>query len=984
MRKVAGSLIVCACVLLLPAAAWAQASITGVVRDTSGAVLPGVTVEATSAALIEKVRTSISDSNGQYRIDDLRPGTYTLTFTLTGFNVIRRDGLELSGGLAATVNAEMPVGGLEETITVSGAAPVVDVTNVRRQQTVTGETLREIPSSRAYNGIVMALPAVQTTTNDVGGINGPGMALFTVHGGRANEGRLQVDGINAGFSLNGAGVSGYVADVGNAQEVVFSSSGGLGEAEVGGPFLNIVPRTGGNRFSGSYFGSFGNDTLQGQNTQDLVAAGVLAQPAELIKIWDISAAVGGPIFKDRLWFFTNARHQGNRKWVTSMWENANAYDPSKWTYEPDLDAPVKSDGTWKNASARITLQASPRNKVDIYWDEQGWCTSCQFGGSRGTSPEATGTTYNYPSRFRQVTWRSPTTSRLLLEAGYGGVYIDWGTQEHYNGNPTRDLIRVQDQGGAIPNINYRSMDWTRGLGWSNTWRASAAYVTGSHSMKVGYQGAFHLDDQKQFTNNHRLSYRLNNGVPNRLTMSAGGFNLEPGRANRTRYDAFYVQDQWTMGRLTLQGGLRYDHAWSWFPEQQIGPDRFLPVAIRFDRQPGVVGFHDLTPRGGMAYDVFGTGRTSLKVNAGKYLEPASNASRYNATNPMARVILTTNRAWTDGNRDYVADCDLMNPAANGECGPWDEQRFGSQIPGTVYDPRLLDGWGVRPWDAQFGVSVQQELMPRVAVDVGYHRRWFGTFSVTDNLAVTRADYDRFSLTAPLDSRLPDGGGYVINDLYNVSNARFGQSDNYVLDSDEVGSQREYWQGVDVTLNARLPGGLTFQGGTSTGRRTIDTCELREALPETAAVNPYCRVTEGLDTQFRGLAAYTIPRADVLVSGTFRSTRGPELAANWVVPGAVVAQTLGRPLSGGAANVTVNLVAPGELYGERLNQMDVRIAKVLRLGGMRANVGVDIYNALNANTITGYDETFNPANSNWLRPTTVLTARWAKLSFQLDF
>jgi Carboxypeptidase regulatory-like domain len=234
--------------VLVPTSAHAQqVSITGVVRDTSGAVLPGVAVEASSPALIEKVRSVTTDGTGQYRIVDLRPGDYTVTFTLAGFSTVARAGIELTGSFTATVNADLRVGSLEETIRVSGESPVVDVQSAKRQQVLSDELIQAIPTARVYHSLMGLIPGINLSgTSDVGGIGGPAVITFSMHGGRFSEGRLQLDGTSTGAAVGASGTSYYVVDVGNAQEVTFSTSGGMGESETGGPLMNVVPRQGGN------------------------------------------------------------------------------------------------------------------------------------------------------------------------------------------------------------------------------------------------------------------------------------------------------------------------------------------------------------------------------------------------------------------------------------------------------------------------------------------------------------------------------------------------------------------------------------------------------------------------------------------------------------------------------------------------------------------------------------------------------------------
>jgi len=295
----------------VPTVVRAQASITGVVRDTSGAVLPGVTVEAASPVLIERVRAGVTDGTGQYRIVDLRPGTYTVTFTLTGFNTFKREGIELTGSFTASVNAELKVGSIEESVTVTGESPIVDTQSVRRQTTLTNDVLSAIPTARSYGAVMVLIPAIITQSGNTADIQvTPQMTVFGGSGGRGNEGRMQVDGLNAGAALNGGGVSTYLADIGNAQEVSLTTSGGLGEAEVGGPTISIVPKTGGNAIKGTVYAGGVSSGMVGDNYTDALRTAGLSTPGQLLKQWDVNVGIGGPIKRDRLWFFATARDEG--------------------------------------------------------------------------------------------------------------------------------------------------------------------------------------------------------------------------------------------------------------------------------------------------------------------------------------------------------------------------------------------------------------------------------------------------------------------------------------------------------------------------------------------------------------------------------------------------------------------------------------------------------------------------------------------------
>jgi Carboxypeptidase regulatory-like domain len=355
------------CLLLAPTLVYAQtqASITGSVKDTSGAVLPGVTVEASSPELIEKVRGAVTDATGQYRIENLRPGRYTVTFTLAGFSTVRREAIDIAGSATFAVNAELRVGTLEETITVTGESPIVDVQTARRESVVSRDVITALPTAGGYSSILSLAPGIVGGSQDIA--TGPCACTFSSHGallaGRANEeGRLLLDGLL--ISVPQGSSSNYFSDSRNSQEISVTVAGALGETETGGPVLNMVPRTGGNLFSGSFYAGWGPESLQGTNlTDELKAAGAVA-PTPLITNYDISAAVGGPISKDRLWFFGSTRRQGTAQ-LFDMFYNKNEGNPNVWTYEPDLSHQAIIDRENHNFGLRLTGQVTPRNKVNF-------------------------------------------------------------------------------------------------------------------------------------------------------------------------------------------------------------------------------------------------------------------------------------------------------------------------------------------------------------------------------------------------------------------------------------------------------------------------------------------------------------------------------------------------------------------------------------------------------------------------------------------
>ena len=1000
-RSVRLALMLLSSLVLVPSAAQAQASLTGVVRDTSGAVLPGVTVEAASPALIEKVRSVVTDSTGQYRIENLRPGSYTVTFTLPGFATSRREGIELTGTFVASVNAEMRVGAVEETITVTGESPVVDVQSTTRQQVLDQALIGAIPSGRNAASMAALLPGVTIVNQDVGGLggeSGSAAGAITVHGN--SEVRTLVNGLSV-HSAQGSGSTG-VGNIAAYQEMAVDISGISAEQKEGGVRMNLIPKEGGNRYTGSFYAGFANSSMQGSNfSQELKDRG-LSTPNTLDKYVDLNPSFGGPVKRDAVWFYTTIRYNRAVNFAPIFY-NKNAGNPALWTYEPDTSrGAAVNDGTFKGGNARLTWQATPKHKLAVAYDYQNNC-QCPRSLTAELSPESNIRNHAFlsPKDFTFVDWTAPLTSRLLLEAGFvkhrEHAYRAYQNIYFTNNPGNARLNAVTEQS---TNLTYRAAngDSTDTWNYTDLLRATASYITGAHAFKIGVNLGFPRQTQWIYNIDSPMSFRFNNGVPNQLTLLATPYLRETDS-----YDhGAFVQDRWTLDRLTVTAGLRYDYFHVSFPAATVGPGEFVPTrSLSLPADDGV-RWHDLEPRSGAAYDLFGDGKTALKVSLNRYLAyyPLPNSGSEEGTftvnmAPVARLVTRTDRSWADANRNFVPDCDLLNPNANSECGAMSNRDFGSTRPGVAYDPDTVTGWNKRDYNWQFAAGVQRELMPRVSLDVGYYRTWFGNFVVTDNRALTPADFDRFSVVAPRDQRLPDGGGYTVDGLYNVKPDKFSvPADNLITYARNYGGQTRRWDGVDISVNARPRDGLMLQAGTSSGRTTTDVCDIVDDLPETllgarnvgdANANVWlpasnCRQQSDLLTNFKFLGTYTIPRIDLQVSTTVQSYPGPQIVANYVATNAVVAPGLGRPLSGGAANMTVNIVEPGTMYGERSNQVGLRIAKVLGFGGSRTIASVDIYNLFNADAVLTQSNAF----ASWQRPQSILNPRWAKVVLQLDF
>jgi hypothetical protein len=980
--------------------AWAQSATTGAIagatKDTTGAVLPGVTVEASSPALIEKVRSVVTDAQGNYKIVDLRPGTYAVTFTLPGFSTFKREGIELTTGFTATANAEMTVGSLEETVTVTGASPVVDIQNVRQQRVLTREVLDSLPTNRTLQGFSALTLGTTGASKDVGGNTGDGVSGFGFQGSHASDQRLTMEGMLFTGLGGSANMRNIVVNQAFVQETTLETRGAGAENESSGPHINIVPKDGGNQFSGSFIGNLTGKGLQSTNYSDeLEARGLPPQPAAVKKIYDFGGGFGGPIKRDRLWFYTAIRHWGTQNNVAGpiYWnKNQGHYlgdaNSGFTLYEPDLSrGPAFNDLYNRDYSVRLTWQVTEKNKLAMSQSVQSNC-NCNMGNGPN-APEAWGSPRYWPISLTQVSWSSPHTSRLLFEGGVTGLYNDFSRLPP--DGVTRADVAIQDLStGRQYNsriIGQASSALFPGL-WLNDWgyhnltnqlngRFNVNYVTGSHAVKVGFTL---LEGWQQFnldTGDKGMQYQIRNGAPVSLTEWDSPFE------SRFRFHpnfGSYAQDQWTIRRVTLNAGVRFDwlHGQAQahtIPAGPLVPVRDLPA---LDDAPN---WKDVVPRLGVAWDVFGDGKTAVKGNIGKYVSLASIWGLTYNMSPAASIAQSSARTWGDINGNYVPDCDLKNQAANGECGAGSNALFGQFAPSTRFSDDVTDGWGVRDYSWQVTGSIQHELRPNVAVSAGYYHNWYGGFQVVDNTAVTSSDYSPFCVTVPTDDRLGAVSGTQACGLYDINPNKLGQVNNLVHRMDDFGTQREVYDGFDASLNARLARGAFVAGGVSSGRTLFDNCVVYDS-PQ-AGRPDFCKFTLPFKGQTQYKANFLVPIVwDIRVSGLFQNLPGIADNANLNYTNAQIAPSLGRNLAAGAnGTVTVALLPPNTKFEHRLSQFDLRLSKMFRAGRMRIQGMFDVYNAFNAATIIGVNNTYGAA---WLTPTNVLGGRLLKFGTQIDF
>jgi hypothetical protein len=747
---------------LWPMAVFAQGDlggIAGVVKDTTGAVLPGVTVEASSPALIEKVRTATTDDQGQYKILDLRPGGYSVTFSLTGFGTVRRPGIELTAAFTANVNAELRVGSLSETVTVAGQSPIVDVQNTIEQRAITATIIDAIPSGRTFQSLGQLIPGISRSDGqDVGGMSGDRFATLAIHGSHGGDMPLIFDGMryNNMNGSGGGGLTNFMLNTGSIQEMSVETAGASVENQVSGVFINVIPKDGGNTFKGFLFASGSNKSLQSDNlTDSLKAAGLINVTTE-DKIWDINPGIGGPIVKDKLWFQASVRYWGNITNVGGMWFNATPNSPF---YTPDFSRQAQDGDTWlADGNVRFSWQASAKNKVTVHYDN-----SQRLIARRNASPTVStdaSERYTTPGNgLTQISWSSPRTNRLLIEAG-GTFYPSHFTNCAGGGGCQPEVlpttIAVLEQSTGLQYAAIQGRPPFRDVSLALNEKLNVSYITGSHALKFGLQVISGRHNRPTFVGGDMYEQFLN-GVPRSLTEWATPYDtsdrLKPS-------PSVYAQDQWTQKRLTLTYGLRLDTLNAYVAPQSLPATQFVP-ARNFAEVDHVPNWYDLSPRVGLSYDLFGTGKTALKVSLNRYVQSQTLALA-NAANPVVTSVLSATRTWGDANHNYVPDCNFSIPGTNGECGPISNLNFRLNNPNATHSySTVLNGFDKSPYNWELMTGVQHEVRPGLAATASFFRHWFGNFYTTNNAALTATSFDSYCVAAPMDPRLPGGGGNQI-------------------------------------------------------------------------------------------------------------------------------------------------------------------------------------------------------------------------------
>ena len=951
MRRVLSCLVlVSAAVLFLPHESSAQGSIAGVVKDTTGALLPGVTVEASSPVLIEKSRSVVTDGAGQYRILDLVPGTYQVTFTLSGFRSLVRTDIQLQGTFAAQVNADLQVGAVTETLTVTGQSPTVDVITNRSTFVADREVLDSIPTTARNLPMRAALipgSAVSFVTL--------GQYSMTIHGSSFTDTTLAVDGMRINTLCGQGQYSGFYLNDAAAQEITYITGSESAEVASGGMRINVVPKDGGNHFSGSFFAQGAPGPLQADNRSDTVKKYITVPPG-IDYEYLINPSFGGPVKRDRLWFYVTARYNGYQKFLPgAVFADGSAVPTT----------PIQGN---YSVVTRLTWQATPANKFRVYLDRQYNGERYNAVGNTSTAViAAEAATDAFGGGWTpQVKWTSTPSSRLLLDAGMTLYDLPYEVAVQKSVKPT-----------DLPNFEQTTARLTiSGTGpytsWTKNWgtAASASYVTGTHAFKTGMTYGWGTNSTTRAGNGQIQQLNFNNTRPISVVVRNTPYTAQ----QKVKVDfGTYGQDQWTMKRLTLNFGGRFDHFNSEVPAQYSDAVAWVPFVRDFKAIENVPNWNDWAVRLAGAYDLFGTGRTALKANASKYV--ASEAASYASTfNPMGSA--TETRAWTDldNNRSIFDDKGNIqyNEVAAGAAN------FGQASGTSRPDPGLARGYN---WE--YSVSLQHEIVPKVSVTAAYFRRRFYNLRVNDNLNLSPSDWNPFKIVGPSDPRFPTGGGETIT-MYSVNDNKLGSATDTMVTFSTANTN--IYNGFEVSANARFSKGLLFAGLTTERSETLN-CD-GSTGGTTTRDNPnglrFCDNVPPFRSLFKGSASYTLPYG-VQLSGSYSAKPGPSVSANYTVTSALAGRTIFGSITR-TPTISVNLIEPNTLFLDYQNQLDGRVAKTFKWGRIRAQGFVDVFNVFNTGTVTSVNTTYgsDPATRVWLNPTAILTGRTFRFGTQWDF
>jgi hypothetical protein len=992
LRNTTAFLLGALCLLFVPVVASAQSAIVGLITDDSGAVLPGVTVEASSPALIEGTKLAVSDGQGRYRIVELRPGSDKLTFTLTGFGTVARENIQLPSNFTATVNVDMKVGSLEETITVSGTAPQIDVTQATRTQVIARDIIDQLPLSRNVMSLAVIVPGVRPSTPDQGGSRMTEQVGLRSRGLGGFDGEQLVEGMSI-QSYEGTSQS-FFDDTMQA-EMTVSTAAIPADTGGGGLRLNSILKDGGNQFSGSAFMGGSRGEWVADNIDDRLRARNLTKAPGFDHIENFMGSLGGPIVRDKVWWLLSARHQASDDLIPNVPKIVVAPDGQVLKAVSDLY--VRSVGT------RLTWQAAENYKIGSFFQRWWHRKGHSIGADRDPRAGEQRDPKNAHHTIGNLKLTAPVTNKWLLEAGWSWAQFYWkgGTPSGTpgaiaNDSPFSDLwYAYAPTTDSARNVNFpdRCAYVTGCTGWNatreqrqesvhNTIKVSGSYVTGSHNIKVGFDNQFGPGRQRKNTRNGHLQQNFSNNRANTVT----AFNNPTIQPAYVAYDVgVFAQDSWTLKRLTINPGLRVQWIETGMYESQMVAGRFAPDRF-IQKQEGIIDFGaDYSPRFSAVYDLFGDGRTAIKGSWSKYYR------NYDG-DPVAQAYgfageRSETRTWSDGNNDGIAQDSEIGPSPSG---------------GTIYLPTRADRTPVdlqRQWNDEITFGVQHQVMPRLAVGAMLYKRKVGDMAFEDRTLITLSDWTAFQANLPTsDINRDPAVAAVVNPtgtvtVYNLNSAKNSQFGQAIVDSSNT-DNRMHYTGFEASFNSRLPGGAMLFGSWTMEHALQKWCDNDDNPNGPTSTGQFSNsdATTGVAASYGGRfcdqTAFDFPfRHELKFAGNyplmygidfgavFQSYAGGERVITWNPPASVY------PNQQRTRSDTLVLNEPGSLFWDRWNQVDVNFKKNFRHTNKVFTFQVDIFNLLNNNPIRGGNNSVGGSLGN---ASTIMFGRFPRLAFQMRF
>jgi hypothetical protein len=1014
----------------------AQSTISGVVRDMSGAVMSGVSVEAASDALIERSRAVVTAGDGRYTIVDVRPGEYTITFTLPGFATVKRE-VTVPANISVPVDAEMKVGAVGETVRVEATIPTVDVENAAHPQVLTRQDMDAIPSARNMQSLGSYVPSVHLNTPDVAGSMQVQQTYLIAHGNSPSDDTFLLDGMVINSTIGDGRAQNYV-DNAIVQETTYQTSNLTAEVSAGGVYTNMVPKDGGNQFHGELFLGWIDSHFVGTNLdQKLIARGLTGQSA-VNKIEDFDGSLGGPIKRDKLWFLLTGRKQlTNLQSAGSFFSNGS----------PGIEVDKIYTGT-----SRLTWQISPKNKFSAMWTRM-WksisadIVSSLFGLGAGMSPyNATNPEISSLRRdpvmyyLLQGKWTGTLTPKLLLQAGFSlnkedfnvlyqpGIQKPVFSPEWYANASQIDLaLLTRSVAGSTNSYNIYDRYALNGSG---------AYVTGAHTFKFGIQDSFGPAYVTTVANGDAY-YRFTNGVPLDVT----AYNTPSVSKTYLNADlGIYGMDTWHFRRLSVTAGLRWEYLSGKIEPESAPAGRFVPARsfgqVDCSTVKGLGCFKNWAPRVGVIYDLLGNHKTALKAGFGKYNTPIVN-SILNNFNPM--FLTTVNVSWA-GAPTTACQASGCYPSgagfSQGDIGANPNPSFG------ILQNRTLDPHFHREYNLQYSVGVQHELMRGVTLNFNWNRRSDYQQVLTLNNAVPSSAWTPFQITNPLD-------GTPVT-VFNLQPSYFGLKPQVYQTNGRRSARSNTYNGFETSVTARLPHGAFVFGGWTLEHQVDRDCDmtagsnllndpnslrfcdwtgsLYQELGRVSGI-PYrnefkltgnvplkwgVQISASLyadpvySTNFGTNLAYNNTTLIYSPASYYAGQQNGLYAVNWSLtsttryPDDCAAcpkdPTAANPNRGAIVDPglrqgteLIPLVAPGKRLTPRLNQFDVGVRRLFHpRENMILSAEGTIFNVINSNTVLAESETLGTKVAPYLpggiggQPVQVANPRMLRLSLQFKF